>query len=219
MLKASRRLGRSRRPPSSRCDSGRRGRASRVGASGSRERPRVAFLSFAVANSYDAPMLKAAKDVAKKSGATMTVFDAANDPKKQFSQLQTLVSSKQYDAIIVQPIFGPQFLSSSRRSGTGSRSSTSTRSSGRIPGTAGLRSPACPATSCSSRRRSAASRARSSGGVQGEQPQPLQRRLPLLREGVLARHGDSERLQLRDQGRAVDQGRRRGRPSISTRSR
>ena len=79
------------------------------GASGSRERPRVAFLSFAVANSYDAPMLKAAKDVAKKK-ATMTVFDAANDPKKQFSQLQTLVSSKQYDAIIVQPIFGPQLI-------------------------------------------------------------------------------------------------------------
>ena len=43
------------------------------GASGSRERPRVAFLSFAVANSYDAPMLKAAKDVAKKAKATMTV--------------------------------------------------------------------------------------------------------------------------------------------------
>ena len=80
------------------------------GASGSRERPRVAFLSFAVANSYDAPMLKAAKDVAKKAKATMTVFDAANDPKKQFSQLQTLVSSKQYDAIIVQPIFGPQLI-------------------------------------------------------------------------------------------------------------
>lgn len=80
------------------------------GASGSRERPRVAFLSFAVANSYDAPMLKAAKDVAKKSGATMTVFDAANDPKKQFSQLQTLVSSKQYDSIILQPIFGPQLI-------------------------------------------------------------------------------------------------------------
>ena len=63
-------------------------------------------LSFAVANSYDAPMLKAAKDVARKSAA-MTVFDAANDPKKQFSQLQTVVSSKQYDAIVVQPIFGP----------------------------------------------------------------------------------------------------------------
>jgi ribose transport system substrate-binding protein len=80
------------------------------GASGSRERPRIAFLSFAVANSYDAPMLKAAKAAAKKGGATVTVFDAANDPKKQFAQLQTVASSKQYDAIILQPIFGPQLI-------------------------------------------------------------------------------------------------------------
>jgi ribose transport system substrate-binding protein len=81
-----------------------------AGASGSRERPRIAFLSFAVANSYDAPMLKAAKDVAKQQRATVTVFDAANDPKKQFAQLQTLTSSKQYDAIVLQPIFGPQLI-------------------------------------------------------------------------------------------------------------
>jgi ribose transport system substrate-binding protein len=81
-----------------------------TGASGSAQRPKVAFMSFAVANSYDAPMLKAAKDVARKSRATVTVFDAANDPKKQFSQLQTVISSKQYDAILVQPIFGPQLI-------------------------------------------------------------------------------------------------------------
>ena len=81
-----------------------------AGASASRERPRVAFLSFAVANSYDAPMLKAARDVAKKNGATVTIFDAANDPKKQFAQFQTVSSSGQYDAIIVQPIFGPQLI-------------------------------------------------------------------------------------------------------------
>jgi ribose transport system substrate-binding protein len=80
------------------------------GASASRERPRVAFLSFAVANSYDAPMLKAARDVAKKNNSTVTVFDAANDPKKQFAQFQTIASSKQYDAILVQPIFGPQLI-------------------------------------------------------------------------------------------------------------
>jgi ribose transport system substrate-binding protein len=70
----------------------------------------VAYLSFAVANSYDAPMLAAAKAVAKKQNATVTVFDAANDPKKQLSQLQTAASSDQYDAIIVQPIFGPQLI-------------------------------------------------------------------------------------------------------------
>jgi ribose transport system substrate-binding protein len=75
-------------------------------ASSSRTKPRIAYLSFAVANSYDAPMLAAAKAVAKAQGARVTVFDAANDPKKQFSQLQTVGSSKQYDGIIVQPIFG-----------------------------------------------------------------------------------------------------------------
>jgi ribose transport system substrate-binding protein len=71
---------------------------------------KVAYLSFAVANSYDAPMLAAAKAVAKAQGASVTVFDAANDPKKQLQQLQTIATSKQYNAIIVQPIFGPQLI-------------------------------------------------------------------------------------------------------------
>ncbi|MGZ8694823.1 MAG: sugar ABC transporter substrate-binding protein, partial [Gaiellaceae bacterium] len=70
----------------------------------------VAYLSFAVANSYDAPMLSAARKVAKAGGAKVTVFDAANDPKKQLSQLQTAISSGQFQAIIVQPIYGPQLI-------------------------------------------------------------------------------------------------------------
>lgn len=75
-------------------------------ASGSKSKPKIAYLSFAVANSYDAPMLAAAKAVAKAEGASVTVFDAANDPKKQYSQFQTVATSKQYDGIVVQPIFG-----------------------------------------------------------------------------------------------------------------
>jgi ribose transport system substrate-binding protein len=67
---------------------------------------RIAYLSFAVANSYDAPMLAAAQTVAKGNNSTIKVFDANNDPKKQFAQLQTATSSGDYDAIIVQPIFG-----------------------------------------------------------------------------------------------------------------
>src|SRR5205823_10552092 len=51
---------------------------------------RIAYLSYAVANSYDAPMLAAAKAVAKAQGGKVTVFDAANDPKKQLSELQTV---------------------------------------------------------------------------------------------------------------------------------
>jgi ribose transport system substrate-binding protein len=80
------------------------------GARSSASSPKIAYLSFAVANSYDAPMLAAAKEVAKAQGASVTVFDAANDPKKQLAQLQTAMSSKQYDGIIVQPIFGPQLI-------------------------------------------------------------------------------------------------------------
>jgi ribose transport system substrate-binding protein len=71
---------------------------------------RIAYLSFAVANSYDAPMLAAAKTAAKAGGGTITVFDANNDPKKQFAQLQTASTSGQFDAIIVQPIFGTGLL-------------------------------------------------------------------------------------------------------------
>ena len=67
---------------------------------------RIAYLSFAVANSYDAPMLAAAQAIAKENSSTIKVFDANTDPKKQFAQLQTATSSGDYDAIIVQPIFG-----------------------------------------------------------------------------------------------------------------
>ena len=84
--------------------------ASSAAAGRSASGPRIAYLSFAVANSYDAPMLAAAKAVAKASGASVTVFDAANDPKKQLAELQTAITSKQYDGIIVQPIFGPQLI-------------------------------------------------------------------------------------------------------------
>jgi ribose transport system substrate-binding protein len=75
-------------------------------AANSNKPVRIAYLSFAVANSYDAPMLAAAQTVAKDNNSTIKVFDAANDPKKQFAQLQTATSSGDYDAIIVQPIFG-----------------------------------------------------------------------------------------------------------------
>ena len=100
-------------------------RRGKLPAGASAKKPvRVAYLSFAVANSYDAPMLAAAKSVAKAQGAKVTVFDAANDPKKQLAQLQTVATSKQYDAIIVQPIFGPQLIPDDqvRRSRRASRS-------------------------------------------------------------------------------------------------
>lgn len=68
---------------------------------------KIAYLSFAVNNSYDAPMLAAAQSAASAAGnATIQVFDANNSPTTQLNQLQTVATSHQYNAIIVQPIFG-----------------------------------------------------------------------------------------------------------------
>ena len=66
----------------------------------------IAYLSFAVENSYDAPMLAAAQAVASDNHATLKVFDANNSPQTQYSQLQDVITSGQYNGIIVQPIFG-----------------------------------------------------------------------------------------------------------------
>ncbi|HEY7630929.1 MAG TPA: sugar ABC transporter substrate-binding protein [Thermoleophilaceae bacterium] len=65
---------------------------------------KIAYLSFAVANSYDAPMLAAAQAVADENNAKLTVLDANNDPNKQFSQLQNVITQGGYDGVILQPI-------------------------------------------------------------------------------------------------------------------
>lgn len=70
----------------------------------------IAFLSFAVANSYDQPMLAAAKAAAQADGAQLSVLDANNSPTTQLSQLQTAVDSGQYNAIITEPIYGPGLI-------------------------------------------------------------------------------------------------------------
>jgi len=49
-----------------------------TGARSSASNPKIAYLSFAVANSYDAPMLSAAKSVAKAQGASVNVQTHAN---------------------------------------------------------------------------------------------------------------------------------------------
>jgi ribose transport system substrate-binding protein len=65
---------------------------------------KIAYLSFAVANTYDAPMLAAAKAVATAQNAGVTVFDANNSPTTQYSQLQDAITSGGYQGIITQPI-------------------------------------------------------------------------------------------------------------------
>jgi ribose transport system substrate-binding protein len=66
----------------------------------------IAYLSFAVANSYDAPMLAAAQAAAAAGNAKLTVFDANLDPAAQAKQLQDAVASGKFDGIITQPLFG-----------------------------------------------------------------------------------------------------------------
>ena len=66
----------------------------------------IAYLSFAVANSYDAPMLAAAKAAAAAGNANITVFDANLNPTDQVKQLQDAVASGKYDAILTQPLYG-----------------------------------------------------------------------------------------------------------------
>jgi ribose transport system substrate-binding protein len=66
----------------------------------------IAYLSFAVANSYDAPMLAAAQAAAAAGNAKLTVFDANLVPATQVKQLQDATASGKYDAIITQPLYG-----------------------------------------------------------------------------------------------------------------
>jgi ribose transport system substrate-binding protein len=66
----------------------------------------LAYLSFAVANSYDAPMQAAAEAAAAAGNARLTVFDANNDPAAQTKQLQDAVAAGRYDGIVLQPIYG-----------------------------------------------------------------------------------------------------------------
>ncbi|HEY1669357.1 MAG TPA: sugar ABC transporter substrate-binding protein [Trebonia sp.] len=71
----------------------------------------IAYMSFAVDNTYDAPMLAAAQAVAATDGAKLTVFDANNNPQTQFNQLQTVISSGQYNGVITQPIVSTGLVS------------------------------------------------------------------------------------------------------------
>jgi ribose transport system substrate-binding protein len=79
------------------------------GASAPNKTLRLAYLSYAVANPYDAPMLASARTAAASNGARITaIFDANNDANAQFAQLQNVIAlgKKRFDGVIIQPIFG-----------------------------------------------------------------------------------------------------------------
>ena len=71
----------------------------------------IAYLSFAVDNSYDAPMLAAATAVADESHASLKVFDANNSAQTQYSQLHDVITSGKYNGIVLQPIVGTGLIS------------------------------------------------------------------------------------------------------------
>ena len=66
---------------------------------------KLVFLSFAATNnSYDAPMLAAAKAEAAKLNATLQVMDANNSPTAQYSDFQNALAEGGVNGIITQPI-------------------------------------------------------------------------------------------------------------------
>lgn len=86
------------------------GGASGSGSASNGKTLHLAYLSFAVQNSYDAPMLAAAKKAAAGSNAKITVFDANNSAQTQFSQFQDAIASGKYDGILVQAVDGSALL-------------------------------------------------------------------------------------------------------------
>lgn len=70
----------------------------------------LAYISFAVANSYDAPMLAAAQASAAAGNAKLTVFDGNLNPATQTTQLQDAIASGKFDGIVLQPVFGPALV-------------------------------------------------------------------------------------------------------------
>ena len=179
---------------------------------------RIAYLSFAVANSYDAPMLAAAQTVAKGNNATIKVFDANNDPKKQFAQLQTATSSGDYDAIIVQPIFGTGLITGVQDAiAAGKKVVNMDQILGKdmstdqpqvdglsgnvvfVPTEIGTKLGKLVTQACA-----------------GAEPRPVQGRLPVRHQGLGARRRDQEVLRRGDR-RQPGQGRRAGRELLHAR--
>lgn len=78
--------------------------------SSSEETLQVAYISFAVANTYDEPMLAEVERVAAENNIEITVFDGNLDPNLQVTLIQDVIASGQYDGMITQPIFGPALV-------------------------------------------------------------------------------------------------------------
>ena len=80
------------------------------GTDGTEKTLQIAYISFAVANTYDEPMLAAAQEVADANNAEITVFDGNLDPNLQVTLIQDVIASGQYDGMITQPVYGPAIV-------------------------------------------------------------------------------------------------------------
>jgi ribose transport system substrate-binding protein len=68
----------------------------------------IAFLSYGNTDPYLQGNITGAKEAASKAGAGLTVFSANYDATTQFNQIQTILSSGQYNGIVIQPLNGEQ---------------------------------------------------------------------------------------------------------------
>lgn len=68
----------------------------------------IAFLSMATNNQYLQSGIKAAQDAAEKYGATIEVFDGGWNPATQYNQIQNILSSGKYNAILAEMNDGNQ---------------------------------------------------------------------------------------------------------------
>ena len=175
----------------------------------------IAYLSFAVANSYDAPMLAAAQAAAAAGNAKLTVFDANLDPADQTKQLQDAVASGKYDAIITQPLYGAGIVEDVKKAiaagiavGNIDQVLGADMTTAELPG----RGPERERRVRPERARQEDRRARRRGlrRSQGRR-QPVQRRLHLVGQGRRARHRPQEGLRRGHRQPSRDQGRVRQR--------
>jgi len=71
----------------------------------------IAFLTMGTNNQYLQSGIKAAEDAAKEFGATIDVFDGGWTPATQFNQIQNILSSGKYNAILAEMADGKQTCS------------------------------------------------------------------------------------------------------------
>jgi ribose transport system substrate-binding protein len=66
----------------------------------------IAYLSYGNTDTYLQAEIAGAKSAASAAGAGLTVFSANFDQATQLNQIQTVLSSGQYNAVVVQPLNG-----------------------------------------------------------------------------------------------------------------